>query len=112
MRGSNKACLGASPSLAAATMSRQPSPAPPSLHSNQMYHQQPLQSSSKQPRTKPFSQNVPGGADDVKYQAKYKELKKKVKEIELVRRNAPRLSPLVHSHRLMHARDRTTTGCT
>ncbi|KAJ3521745.1 hypothetical protein NM688_g8975 [Phlebia brevispora] len=64
-------------------MSRQPSPAPPTLHNNQMYHQQPATSSSSKQRTKPFATNIPGGADDVKYQAKYKELKKKVKEIEL-----------------------------
>ena len=83
---------GASPCLAA--MSRQPSPGPPPLRNNQMYHQPALPSSSSKQRTKPFTANLPGGADDVKYQAKYKELKKKVKEIELVRPSATRHAPL------------------
>ena len=63
-------------------------------NTNQMYHQQALPSSSAKQRTKPFTANLPGGADDVKYQAKYKELKKKVKEIELVRPSAARCTPL------------------
>ena len=59
-----------------------------------MYHQQPMPSTSSKTRTKPFQNNLPGGAEDVKYQAKYKELKKKVKEIELVRPSATRHAPL------------------
>lgn len=92
-----KARSRARPFLAAATMSRQPSPGLPSSHNNQMYHQQPLSSSSKQ-RTKPFATNIPGGADDVKYQAKYKELKKKVKEIELVRASIRQTEPHAYMH--------------
>ncbi|KAI0796937.1 hypothetical protein C8Q75DRAFT_218013 [Abortiporus biennis] len=69
-------------------MSRQPSPAPshPQQFHNQMY-QQPLPpqpaSSSKQSKPKPYAPGITAGAEDVKYQTKYKELKKKVKEIEL-----------------------------
>ena len=66
-----------------AIMSRQPSPLP---HSQQMYHQIPLAPSSSKQKTKSHVAGITAGAEDVKYQAKYKELKKKVKEIELVRR--------------------------
>jgi hypothetical protein len=76
---------GTCPSLAAATMSRQPSPGPAhSSHSLQMYHQPPLAPSSSKQKNKPHVPGITAGAEDVKYQAKYKELKKKVKEIELV----------------------------
>ncbi|KIP12762.1 hypothetical protein PHLGIDRAFT_32669 [Phlebiopsis gigantea 11061_1 CR5-6] len=61
-------------------MSRQPSPLP---HNQQMYHQIPLAPSSSRQKTKSHVVGIAAGAEDVKYQAKYKELKKKVKEIEL-----------------------------
>ena len=50
-----------------------------------MYHQIPLAQSSSRQKTKSHVVGIAAGAEDVKYQAKYKELKKKVKEIELVR---------------------------
>lgn len=49
-----------------------------------MYHQIPLAPSSSKQRTKSSVPGITAGAEDVKYHAKYKELKKKVKEIELV----------------------------
>lgn len=72
--------------------SRQPSPGPSQhIHASQsqMFHQIPLNSSAAGPsaklRTRPFVPGITAGAEDVKYHAKYKELKKKVKEIESVR---------------------------
>ena len=67
-------------------MSRQASPGPaPSSHSLQMYHQIPVALPASKGKTKSHVTGITAGAEDVKYQAKYKELKKKVKEIELVR---------------------------
>ncbi|KAI0082374.1 hypothetical protein K474DRAFT_1671070 [Panus rudis PR-1116 ss-1] len=67
-------------------MSRQPSP---SIHSNNMYGQHlhgPAAPSAPAPKPrlhKGYAPGITAGAEDVKYQQKYKELKKKVKEIEL-----------------------------
>ena len=49
-----------------------------------MYHQIPHAPSSSKQKAKPHVPGITAGAEDVKYQAKYKELRKKVKEIELV----------------------------
>ncbi|KAL0949243.1 hypothetical protein HGRIS_009321 [Hohenbuehelia grisea] len=57
-------------------MSRHPSPGPSHIHA----HQPPAQASRQ--RARPYSMGIAAGAEDVKYQAKYKELKRKVKEIE------------------------------
>ena len=50
-----------------------------------MFHQIPLAPSSSKQKTRSHVPGITAGAEDVKYQAKYKELKKTVKEIELVR---------------------------
>ena len=65
-----------------------------------MFHQIPLNSSaaaagsSAKLRNKPYVAGITAGAEDVKYQAKYKELKKKVKEIESVRPSSSRPPPV------------------
>ena len=58
-------------------MSRNPSPAPqhPSAPGQRSQHK----------AFNPIAITSGAGADDVKYQAKYKELKRKVKDIETVR---------------------------
>lgn len=57
-------------------MSRQPSPGPSS--------QPPQSSISSRQKQKPYTIGIAAGAEDAKYQAKYKDLKRKVKEIETV----------------------------
>ena len=62
-----------------------------------MFHQIPLNTavvSSKQ-KGKPYGPGVTASVEDVKYQQKYKELKKKVKEIESVRNSSSSGPPLV-----------------
>ncbi|KDQ64414.1 hypothetical protein JAAARDRAFT_187742 [Jaapia argillacea MUCL 33604] len=61
-------------------MSRHTSPTPPSLPYGQLY-QAPTAVSSRQ-KSRAYTTGVAAGAEDVKYQSKYKELKRKVKEIE------------------------------
>ncbi|KAI0920902.1 hypothetical protein AcW2_006035 [Taiwanofungus camphoratus] len=70
-------------------MSRQPSPGPSHqhIHSNaSLYHPPGLvaspQFNQKQQKNRSYVAGITAGVEDVKYQAKYKELKKKVKEIE------------------------------
>ncbi|TFK20348.1 hypothetical protein FA15DRAFT_625528 [Coprinopsis marcescibilis] len=58
-------------------MSRNPSPAPPSVH-----HTPQQSSSSIRQKQKPFAISINAGAEDVRYQAKYKDLKRKVKDVE------------------------------
>jgi hypothetical protein len=59
-------------------MSRQPSAGPAESHPQHF-------SSTSRQKTKPYPPvGIAAGAEDVKYQAKYKELKRKVKEIEAV----------------------------
>lgn len=65
-------------------MSRHPSPGPSLAHS-QNFHQPTPHSSRQKPRP---TIGIAAGAEDVKYQAKYKELKRKVKDIEAVSRFA------------------------
>jgi len=55
-------------------MSPAPSPAP-----------LPPQPASGRQKQKPFTVGIAAGAEDAKYQVKYKELKRKVKDIEVVR---------------------------
>ncbi|KIL70270.1 hypothetical protein M378DRAFT_117321 [Amanita muscaria Koide BX008] len=58
-------------------MSRHPSPGPSAQHPHQ-----PPSVSSRQKQPKPYAVGIAAGAEDVKYQTKYKELKRKVKDIE------------------------------
>ena len=62
-------------------MSRQPSPGPSHPPSHPPFH--PTQPSARQ-RPKPYATGIAAGAEDAKYKTKYRELKKKVKEIEAV----------------------------
>ena len=64
-------------------MSHHTSPGPSHPHSQTQNFQQGPSPPSRQ-KTKPYSIGIAAGAEDVKYQAKYKELKRKVKEIEAV----------------------------
>jgi hypothetical protein len=70
-------------------MSRNLSPAPshPPPTQPHMFHQLSLTAPgvTAKMKVKPYVAGITAGAEDVKYQAKYKELKKKVKEIESVR---------------------------
>ena len=61
-------------------MSHQASPGPPLSHPHSQPQPPPVVSSRKWKNLTSFT----AGADDLKYQAKYKELKRKVKEIESV----------------------------
>lgn len=64
-------------------MSQQPSPGPSQPHPvGQVF--QPLPPPTVKQKSKTFAPGIAAGAEDVKYQAKYKELKRKVKEIEAV----------------------------
>ncbi|KAF8639933.1 hypothetical protein AX17_001183 [Amanita inopinata Kibby_2008] len=58
-------------------MSRHPSPGPSAQPSHQ-----PPSVSTRQKQQKAYSIGIAAGAEDVKYQTKYKELKRKVKDIE------------------------------
>ncbi|KAJ6539666.1 hypothetical protein B0H19DRAFT_1180055 [Mycena capillaripes] len=69
-------------------MAAVPTPPPPQQPFNN-----PQQRQGTQP---PFTVGIAAGAEDVKYQAKYKDLKRKVKEIEAVRRPAPASTPFSH----------------
>jgi hypothetical protein len=57
-------------------MSRHPSPGPST--------QPPQPAISARQKQKPYTIGIAAGAEDAKYQAKYKELKRKVKDIETV----------------------------
>jgi hypothetical protein len=59
-------------------MSRQPSPGP----SHYPQSAQPVVNSRQ--KSKNYTQGIAAGAEDAKYKAKYRELKKKVREIEMV----------------------------
>jgi hypothetical protein len=64
-------------------MSRQPSPGPSQpLAAGQVFQAVPPPPIRQKSKT--FTPGIAAGAEDVKYQAKYKELKRKVKEIEAV----------------------------
>ncbi|PCH40859.1 hypothetical protein WOLCODRAFT_16726 [Wolfiporia cocos MD-104 SS10] len=68
-------------------MSRQPSPGPsvPPSHAPALFHSPAVANNPQfiqKQKNKTFVAGITAGVEDVKYQAKYKELKKKVKEIE------------------------------
>ena len=64
-------------------MSHQPSPGPSQANvAVPAFTSASLPSSRSKPKS--FAPGIAAGAEDVKYQAKYKELKRKVKEIEAV----------------------------
>lgn len=72
-------------------MSRQPSPGPSQTHVAavaQVFQAvpppPPSNNTNNRQKSKTFTPGIAAGAEDVKYQAKYKELKRKVKEIEAV----------------------------
>ena len=71
-------------------MSRHPSPGPSSQPA-----QPPPSISARQKPPKPYPIGIAAGAEDVKYQTKYKELKRKVKDIESVRLHVCVLVPRV-----------------
>jgi hypothetical protein len=58
-------------------MSRQPSPGP-------SHFPQSAQHANNRQKSKNYTQGIAAGAEDAKYKAKYRELKKKVREIETV----------------------------
>jgi|ERR1700722_434925 len=72
---------GVSPPSTTPSMSRHPSPGPSYPHSHPQAFQPILPSRQK---SKGYATGIAAGAEDLKYQAKYKELKRKVKEIEAV----------------------------
>lgn len=65
------------PSFIASIMSHQPSPGPSQANAT-------APPAAVRSKPKSFAPGIAAGAEDVKYQAKYKELKRKVKEIEAV----------------------------
>ena len=84
----SSAVLFPSPLLLTA-MSRQPSPGPSHFPPN------------NRQKSKNYTQGIAAGAEDAKYKTKYRELKKKVKEIEMVSQPAschPTFSRLKHCH--------------
>lgn len=58
-------------------MSRQPSPGPSNFPPS-------AQHANNRQKSKNYTQGIAAGAEDAKYKTKYRELKKKVKEIETV----------------------------
>lgn len=72
-------------------MSHNQSPGPSALPSTQMFVQPPSVTPSARQKNKPYATGIAAGVEDEKYQAKYKELKRKVKEIEMVRQTSPRI---------------------
>jgi hypothetical protein len=85
------------PSDAASTMSRPLSPGPAPSHPQ---FQQPATPQTVRQKAKVYAPGIVAGVEDVKYQAKYKDLKRKVKEIEAVRRLARRLANYAKAHRV------------
>lgn len=77
---STASCRGLASPFTPAIMSRHPSPGPSSQPA-----QPPPSISARQKPPKPYPIGIAAGAEDVKYQTKYKELKRKVKDIESVR---------------------------
>lgn len=75
-------------------MSRQPSPGPSQAQAAGTVFQTAPAPPLRQ-KSKPFAPGIAAGAEDVKYQAKYKELKRKVKEIESVSLGAQSLKTLI-----------------
>lgn len=71
-------------------MSRQPSPGPSHFPPS-------TQHANNRQKSKNYTQGIAAGAEDAKYKTKYRELKKKVKEIDLVSHPDATL-PLAGSH--------------
>lgn len=65
------------PFLSHTPMSRQPSPGPSHFPPS-------AQHANNRQKSKNYTQGIAAGAEDAKYKTKYRELKKKVKEIEMV----------------------------
>ena len=78
-------------------MSRQPSPGPSHFPPS-------AQHANNRQKSKNYTQGIAAGAEDAKYKTKYRELKKKVKEIESVSQPDDRLR-LVGSHTLQSQKD-------
>ncbi|KAG9317356.1 hypothetical protein JVU11DRAFT_1555 [Chiua virens] len=64
-------------------MSHNQSPGPSALPSSQMFVQPASVTPSSRQKNKAYATGIAAGVEDEKYQAKYKELKRKVKEIEM-----------------------------
>ncbi|KAF8138360.1 hypothetical protein EV363DRAFT_1251941 [Boletus edulis] len=64
-------------------MSHNQSPGPSAPPNSQMFVQPPSVAPSARQRSKAYATGIAAGVEDEKYQAKYKELKRKVKEIEM-----------------------------
>ena len=73
-------------------MSHNQSPGPSALPTSQMFVQPPSATPSARQKSKAYTTGIAAGVEDEKYQAKYKELKRKVKEIEIVRLTFPPVS--------------------
>lgn len=71
-------------------MSRQPSPGPSHNPNHGHFFQAavPLPTPPVRQKSKAYSSGIAAGAEDVKYAAKYRDLKRKVKEIEGVSRHS------------------------
>ncbi|KZT24594.1 hypothetical protein NEOLEDRAFT_1067384 [Neolentinus lepideus HHB14362 ss-1] len=63
-------------------MSRHPSPGPSQPYGQVL--QPPAPTHASRQKSRAYATAVAAGAEDIKYQLKYKELKRKVKEIEVV----------------------------
>ncbi|KAG8218537.1 hypothetical protein J3R82DRAFT_4176 [Butyriboletus roseoflavus] len=72
-------------------MSHNQSPGPSALPSSQMFVQPPSVTPSARQKNKAYTTGIAAGVEDEKYQAKYKELKRKVKEIEMACYPSPRI---------------------
>jgi hypothetical protein len=72
-------------------MSRQPSPGPSHFPPS-------AQHANNRQKSKNYTQGIAAGAEDAKYKTKYRELKKKVKEIETVSQPDDDAVCLVGSH--------------
>ncbi|KAF8559179.1 hypothetical protein OG21DRAFT_1474565 [Imleria badia] len=64
-------------------MSHNQSPGPSALPTSQMFVQPASVTTSARQKNKAYATGIAAGVEDEKYQAKYKELKRKVKEIEM-----------------------------
>jgi hypothetical protein len=89
-------------SLLYTAMSRQPSPGPSHFPPS-------AQHANNRQKSKNYTQGIAAGAEDAKYKTKYRELKKKVKEIETVSQPD---AVFVYRSRLTHCHlIRTMTSC-
>lgn len=82
-------------------MSRQPSPGPSHFPPS-------AQHVNNRQKSKNYTQGIAAGAEDAKYKTKYRELKKKVKDIESVSQQPSYRLCLLGSHTHL---TRTMTSC-